>query len=532
MAAARLMLLGPFGLRADGRPLHVGRKHKALLACTAAVHAAGMSRARLAGLLWPDRDEDSARNSLRQGIHQLRALLGDPALLDGRDDRVALSQSHWDVDLWRFEALAKEPDVDKRLLAAALYRGALGEGLELDTGCESWLAVERERVRGVAQSLLEQLAESELPHKQCEVAISLARRLLADDAMHEGSWRALMQLLDRAGLRAKALEAWEDCHRVLRCELGVSPCAATRAVFEALRSGEHDGHNPNPSPQTSAVPRAISGIRGVASQVQDHILCGMHFMYGGTPEDNLRARAAFDSAVAEAPGNADACVLRAWTHYLDFLYAWNGETADSWAMAREQCDDALERFPDHPSSHAFNGKLLLWARQYDAALAEYQLGLALLPTSPYMYANLADARMRVGHYDEALRLVARALELEPNDKGVFRTIEGFTRFHMGDRDAALEALRSAVTRHPLYCVAYSGIAAASAELGNLSQAREAVAKARVNNSRYSVDFALDVLPMRDVEQRERDVLPMRDVEQRERIALAWRSAGMPEHEGA
>src|SRR5258708_33182955 len=71
-----LRLLGQFEVRLDGLPLSIpSRPAQSLLAYLALPAGTAHRRERLAGLLWPDAEEDSARSSLRQGLWRIRKAL-------------------------------------------------------------------------------------------------------------------------------------------------------------------------------------------------------------------------------------------------------------------------------------------------------------------------------------------------------------------------------------------------------------------------------------------------------------------------
>src|SRR5215471_11705062 len=80
---SRLVLLGPVGLIGPG-DASVRRasqqRRLALLAIIAATPGQSISRDRLLGLLWPDRDERSARHLLTDSIYVLRQTLGADAI--------------------------------------------------------------------------------------------------------------------------------------------------------------------------------------------------------------------------------------------------------------------------------------------------------------------------------------------------------------------------------------------------------------------------------------------------------------------
>jgi DNA-binding SARP family transcriptional activator len=70
MAVAGLRLLGTFELKlADGRAVDLpGQKDRALLAILALAQGAPLSRDKLAGLLWSDRGDAQARDSLKHAL--------------------------------------------------------------------------------------------------------------------------------------------------------------------------------------------------------------------------------------------------------------------------------------------------------------------------------------------------------------------------------------------------------------------------------------------------------------------------------
>src|SRR5947209_683307 len=79
----RLALLGPVCLIGRGAPMRRASQQRrvALLALIASSPSATISRDRVLGLLWPDRDERSARHLLADSLYVLRRMLGDRAII-------------------------------------------------------------------------------------------------------------------------------------------------------------------------------------------------------------------------------------------------------------------------------------------------------------------------------------------------------------------------------------------------------------------------------------------------------------------
>ncbi|WP_162917333.1 tetratricopeptide repeat protein [Dongia deserti] len=234
MAACSLTLLGGFGLRsADGRELALStRKDRLLLAYLALNAGRSLARDRLAGLLWGDRGETQARDSLRQSIaairHTCRQVTLDP--IASERDSVNFSCDGIEIDAVAFERLAAEPATWPD--AATLYRGALLEGIDgITPEYEAWLAPERERLAALAVRLVENIATTAQPS---ETALCLSRQLLARDPVCEPLHRTLMRLHVAAGDRATALKLYAVCRDTLKRELDTVPDLQTEMLYRNI----------------------------------------------------------------------------------------------------------------------------------------------------------------------------------------------------------------------------------------------------------------------------------------------------------
>jgi DNA-binding SARP family transcriptional activator/TolB-like protein/Flp pilus assembly protein TadD len=225
----RLTILGGFSLVSpDGTALGLPtRKDRLLLAFLALSAGRPQDRSRLAGLLWGDRGETQARDSLRQSLAALRQAFraGDAEPLRTERDSVAMAPGALAVDAVRFAELSEAAPDD----ALALYAGDLLEGVDgLTPEFETWLRPERERLAGLAVKALEQVAQSGGAEA---AALQVGRRLLAEDPGREPVVRALMRLLARRGDRGEALKLYAACRESLQRELGIAPDLQTEALY-------------------------------------------------------------------------------------------------------------------------------------------------------------------------------------------------------------------------------------------------------------------------------------------------------------
>lgn len=104
-----LRLLGALDVRAD-RPDGARRtltqpKRLALLVYLALARPAGLhSRDELVALLWPEADAESARHSLRNGLHALRHAFGDDAIISHGESWVGLDFNEVRCDVLELRA--------------------------------------------------------------------------------------------------------------------------------------------------------------------------------------------------------------------------------------------------------------------------------------------------------------------------------------------------------------------------------------------------------------------------------------------
>jgi DNA-binding SARP family transcriptional activator len=271
MARLVIHLLGSLEASLDAEPVagFYSDKVRALLAYLCIEAGRPHRRARLAGLLWPDLPEPSARTNLRHALVNLRRVLQVPSHSEkgaGAAPFLQITrqtiQCNTDSDAWvdaqSFLALLEVPQ--PRLThfeeAVALYRGELLEGCSLPDSSifEEWLLLQRERFGRLALDALHRLAEGYMLQGEYEPALAYAWRQVELDPLRETGHRLLMRLLAYSGRADEALVQYEACRRVLWEELGAEPSAETAQLHEQIR----DGALPIPPPSTVRLPAFLA----------------------------------------------------------------------------------------------------------------------------------------------------------------------------------------------------------------------------------------------------------------------------------
>jgi len=238
-----LILLGRFEcLLPSGTRISLSmRKAEVLLAYLALTPGLRHPRERLINLLWSDRGEEQARNSLRQCLSAIKKSLGDVADMVLQVDRttVSLIPELIDIDVHEFERLATEGDYESLTTAADLYQGEFLEGISIrDAACQEWLDSERARFKRQFIEILANLAETQLVSHDFGHAIKSAERLVKQDPLGESGWRLLMRAYSDNGDRSHALQTFKRCQQALRDEIDVEPESTTIELRDQIAGGE------------------------------------------------------------------------------------------------------------------------------------------------------------------------------------------------------------------------------------------------------------------------------------------------------
>jgi predicted ATPase/DNA-binding SARP family transcriptional activator len=233
----RVRVLGAAELAVDGRPLLglASAKATALLVYLA-VTGTAHSRSALAGLLWSDLPEATARANLRLALTKLRRAL--PAQLLVTRQTVALDPARpvW-VDAVEVERLlAGKPEGEELLVATRLCRGEFLAGFEAP-GAElfdEWVLGRRAASRADQLALLERAVQDARDRTDTRAGVEVARRMLELEPLHEEAHRALMWFLATGDQRGAALAQFETCRYLLREELGQDPSPATTTLRDQI----------------------------------------------------------------------------------------------------------------------------------------------------------------------------------------------------------------------------------------------------------------------------------------------------------
>lgn len=202
-----------------------------------AVTGTGHSRSALAGLLWSDLPEATARANLRLVLSKLRRILPDHLEVTRQTVALQADRPVW-VDAVEVARAATEPDGADLMPAVRLCRGELLEGFGVPGAqlFDEWLTGRRAAVRADMLALIDRAVQQAREQRDIATGIEAARRLLGLEPLYEEAHRALMWFLATGGRRSAALAQYETCRYLLREELGIEPSAATVSLRDEIAS--------------------------------------------------------------------------------------------------------------------------------------------------------------------------------------------------------------------------------------------------------------------------------------------------------
>jgi DNA-binding SARP family transcriptional activator len=259
-----LRVLGGLDIRSShGRriaePPTQPKRQAVLLYLTLAVPGGFHSRESLMALLWPESDDASARHSLRNALHSLRRSLGEDILLARGESQVAVNPDAIHCDALKVRGLLAAGRWEEAL---AGWTGDPLPGFHVSGApeFERWLDEQRSTLkREIVAAGWKRADELEAAGNMSGAARS-ARRAVDIGAPDEAGVRRLMRLLDAAGDRVAALDAYDRFADRLAAEYETEPSVETSDLMQVLRR-RTPAIPPASATSPGSPPPAVAGTR-------------------------------------------------------------------------------------------------------------------------------------------------------------------------------------------------------------------------------------------------------------------------------
>jgi adenylate cyclase len=231
-------------------------------------------------------------------------------------------------------------------------------------------------------------------------------------------------------------------------------------------------------------------------EAYDVFLQGAEYINRFTKEANVQARQMFERAIDLDPEFAVAYATLGLTHFLEWTLGWS-QDPQSLEHAFELAQRTLDLDGSLPLGHNLLGKVYLWKKQHDKAIAELKKAIALSPNDADLLVGLGYILNWAGRPEEAIGLVKKAMRLNPRYPAFYLWDLGHAYFITGRYEEAIETLKRVLDRNPDFMPAHAFLAASYSEIGREKEARAEAAEIESLNPQASLEALRQRLPYKD-----------------------------------
>jgi tetratricopeptide (TPR) repeat protein len=280
---------------------------------------------------------------------------------------------------------------------------------------------------------------------------------------------------------------------------------------------------------TQAIVRVVVAHLGVAEEQRvtraplnstaayDLALRGDYEMRGylrtWSPERLYAARKYFEAALKIEPDNAKVCAELGHTFLRAYHEPLDGDYTSEAALQRghDLISRAVFLDPFLPLARAHLGWALLWMRQHDASIAEFERAVELNPH--FLDFRFAAALVYAGQPERALDVLSHRMQSERMLSAHTHSIRGHALYVLGRYSEAIAPLQENIRHMPQPLLGRIWLAATFAGLNRQADAEQVADEIM----RLSPDFRLDRWPAFKL---------YRDPAERERIVARLRASGL------
>jgi adenylate cyclase len=199
-----------------------------------------------------------------------------------------------------------------------------------------------------------------------------------------------------------------------------------------------------------------------------------------TESDNREARATLAAALSRDPAYANAAAGLAMAHYQSIGFGWTDDSDASIDAVVEAAEQAVVLDSHDPLSQHALGHAYALTGNHQGMIDAFETSLALNPSSALVAVCAGEGLAMAGEWQAAIEHLELALRLSPRDPAVHWTYHSLALAHFAAQNysEAIHQARQALAHQPEFTFALRTLAASLAQTGQLTEAREVLARAR------------------------------------------------------
>ena len=226
---------------------------------------------------------------------------------------------------------------------------------------------------------------------------------------------------------------------------------------------------------------------------------GLWHLWSFTKDDETEAQRLFLRVHELDPAFATAYAFESYSHYLDAMLGFAEIPGESLEAALTAAKKALALDDKDPVAYFALGRVYMMRGQHDTSVAELEKALELSPSFAQAHHGLGFALVLSARLEEAAEALDKAIRLSPRDPVMWGTMcfRSITCNLLQQYEAAADWARRAVHQPRAAGGGYWPYAVLASALGNLGQtteAREAVDEALQRKPDLSLAYLETTLP--------------------------------------
>jgi len=221
------------------------------------------------------------------------------------------------------------------------------------------------------------------------------------------------------------------------------------------------------------------------------------------------ARRLLEQSLAIDPNYARAAAMLSWTHLHGYLQPLDGDYLSPTALDRalELAQAAVHLDPRLPQARAQLGNVLIYRRQHDAAILEFERAFVL--NQNFIDYRYPLALIYAGESARAIEALRAIIRLDPFPASQTFSQVGFANYTLKRYGDAVHWCRECMSRQPSQQWPHVTLACAYAQAGQVEEAMAAAAVVLRINPGFTIESSKRILVYKDPKDLEHYVDGMR-----------------------